>query len=73
MTYDLLSLQIHNDAGVDISADGTMLAVFVKNPNTAHCPGVSQADSMLRLVSLREGSLGDVLYQEALGEGLIQG
>ncbi|XP_067945731.1 activating molecule in BECN1-regulated autophagy protein 1A-like [Watersipora subatra] len=60
--------RIHNDAAIDISQDGSMLAVFVKNPTTAHCPGVSRSDSMLRLVSLREESLGDVLHQEALGK-----
>ena len=66
-------IQIHNDAGVDISQDGSILGVFVKNPNTAQCPGIHRGavhDSMLRLISLREESLGVVLHQVTLSKSL---
>ncbi|KAF6025266.1 AMBRA1 [Bugula neritina] len=61
--------KIHNDASIDISQDGTILALLVVNPNTASCPGIHSGtlpDTMLRLISLREETLGDVLHQLAL-------
>lgn len=49
-----------------------MLAVLVQNPNLAEVPGFRGAsnDTLLRLISLRQDDLGDVLHQIPLGEAI---
>ena len=58
--------KLHNDASVDLSQDGSMLAVLV--PSARGFPN----DTIMAVFSLTEDTLGQCFYTKSFGKNISQ-